>query len=103
MECSRFLAGIRQSIYRQAKAWQDIVIDDVLEKHGIRIEGFPVQDDAFIKILFFANGTSPVRISATLSVSIQHRCEPAHKTENRAVSDDYSTTYDKEKVPYMCL
>lgn len=97
------LAGISQTIYCQTKAWQDIVIDDVLEKHGIRIEGFPVQDDAFIKIPIFTNGPSPVRFRATVSVSIQHRCEPAHKTEIRAISDDYSIAYSKESVPCMCL
>lgn len=38
----------------KAQVRQDIIIDDVVEKYGIRIECVPRQDDAIIEIFAFA-------------------------------------------------
>jgi hypothetical protein len=39
----------RQAIDGQAQKRQDLVVDDVVQKYGIRIKCVPVQDDAFFK------------------------------------------------------
>jgi hypothetical protein len=59
---STFLAvfGLGQTINLKIQIRQHIVVDDVLEKYGVRIEGFLRQDDAIIKNLVPANGTIPV-------------------------------------------
>ena len=49
-----------QSVHFKTQVRQDIVIDDVVEKHGIRVEGFLRQDYAIIKrFVVVANGSAP--------------------------------------------
>lgn len=43
------IARIRQAIHRQAKVRQNLVINDVVKKNGIRIEGFLRKDYAIVK------------------------------------------------------
>jgi hypothetical protein len=38
----------------EAEVRQNVVIDDIVEKYGIRIECVPRQDDAIIEIFAFA-------------------------------------------------
>ena len=49
-----------KTIYFETQVRKDIVIDDVVEKNGIRIEGFLRQDYAIIKrFVVVANGSAP--------------------------------------------
>ena len=45
------LPARRQSVDRQTQIGQHVVVDNVVEEHGIRIEGFLRQDDAIVKCL----------------------------------------------------
>ena len=50
----------RKAVYFKTKVRKDIVIDDVVKKNGIRIEGFLRQDYAIIKrFVVVANGSAP--------------------------------------------
>jgi hypothetical protein len=49
-----------QAVHFKTQVRQDIVIDDVVEKYGIRVEGFLRQDYAIIKrFVVVANGSAP--------------------------------------------
>lgn len=50
---------LSQTIDGKAKVWQHVVIDDVVEKHGVRIEGFFRQKHAIVKGLVAANRSIP--------------------------------------------
>jgi hypothetical protein len=43
------VCSIRKTVDSKAQIRQDLVIDDIVKKHGIRIEGFLRQDDAIIE------------------------------------------------------
>jgi len=50
------LARISQTIDGQAQIWQDLIVDDVFKKNGVRVEAFLRQDDTVIIGFFVANG-----------------------------------------------
>jgi hypothetical protein len=59
--------GCRQAIYRETQIGQYILVDDVIEKHGIRVESFFRQDHAVIKGFgVLANGSIPIGRYETL-------------------------------------
>ena len=43
------VAGVSKTINFETQVWQYLVVDDVVKKHGIRIEGVLRQNDAIIK------------------------------------------------------
>ena len=45
----------RQAIDGQTEFWQDIIIDDVIHKHAVRVECVLFQDHAVIKWARFGN------------------------------------------------
>ena len=49
----------RQTIHGETQVRQHFIIDDVIEKNGVRVEGFFRQDDAIIKGFVAANGSGP--------------------------------------------
>jgi hypothetical protein len=51
--------SIGEAIDRQAQVRQDLVIDDIVKKDGIRIEGFLREDDAVFEWPVLADGGVP--------------------------------------------
>jgi hypothetical protein len=40
---------VSETVYSKAQVGQDLVIDDIVQKNGVRVEGFLRQDDAIIE------------------------------------------------------
>jgi hypothetical protein len=53
------LCSVGEAIDREAQVGQDFVIDDIVEKDGIRVEGFLRQDDAIIEWPVLADSGVP--------------------------------------------
>jgi len=53
------LRSIGEAIDRKAQVGQDLVIDDIVKKDGIRIEGFLREDDAVFEWSVLADGGVP--------------------------------------------
>ncbi len=51
--------GLSKTVDSETQVWQYLVINDVVEKHGVGVEGFFRQDDAFIKGFVLANRFVP--------------------------------------------
>ena len=43
------LCRVRQAIDRKTQVRQDLVVDDIFKKHGVRVESFLRQDDAIFE------------------------------------------------------
>lgn len=74
------VAQIRQAVNGQIKIRQYIVVDDIVEKNGIRIENLFREDYAVIERLVATN--SPVLLGDLIRILERlrgDRCEPAHK------------------------
>ena len=50
---------VGKAVDRKAQVGQDLVIDDIVQKDGIRIEGFLRKDDAIIECPVLADGDVP--------------------------------------------
>jgi len=53
------IGSVGQAIDRETQVRQDLVVDDIVEKYGIRVEGFLRQDDAIIECPVLADGDLP--------------------------------------------
>jgi hypothetical protein len=53
------IGSVGQPVDRETQVGQDRVVDDIVEKNGIRIEGFLRQDDAIIECAVLADGDLP--------------------------------------------
>ncbi len=53
------LCSVGETIDRQAQVGQHLVIDDIVKKHGIRVEGFLREDDAIVEWPVLADGDLP--------------------------------------------
>jgi hypothetical protein len=53
------LCSVGKAIDREAQVGQDLVIDDIVEKYGVRVEGFLRQDDAIIEWPVLADSAVP--------------------------------------------
>jgi len=60
------LRCVRETIDRQAEVRQDLVIDDIVKKDGIRVEGFLREDDAVFEWPVLADGGVPVNEEISL-------------------------------------
>ncbi len=56
---SAAIGAVGKAVDREAEVRQDLVVDDVVEKNGIRVEGFLRQDDAIIECPVLADGDLP--------------------------------------------
>jgi hypothetical protein len=50
---------VGETVDREAQVGQHLVIDDIVEKDGIRVEGVLRQDDAIIECAVLADGVVP--------------------------------------------
>ena len=53
------LRPVGQAVDGEAQVRQDLVVDDVVEKYGVRVEGFLRQDDAIFEWPVLADGDVP--------------------------------------------
>ena len=53
------LCAVGKAIDRETQVRQDLVIDDIVKKDGVRVEGFLRQDDTIIEWPVFADGGVP--------------------------------------------
>jgi hypothetical protein len=60
------LRCVRETIDRQAEVRQDLVIDDIVKKNGIRVEGFLREDDAVFEWPVLADGGVPENAEISL-------------------------------------
>ena len=60
------LRCVRETIDRQAEIRQDLVIDDIVKKDGIRVEGFLREDDAVFEWPVLADGGVPENAEISL-------------------------------------
>ena len=60
------LRCVRETIDRQAEVRQDLVIDDIVQKDGIRVESFLRQDDAIFEWPVLADGGVPENAEISL-------------------------------------
>ncbi len=77
------VARIRQAVNGQIRIRQYIVVDDVVEKNGIRIENLFREDYAVIERLVATD--SPILVGNLIRILGRlpsDRCEPAHKFTN---------------------
>ena len=51
--------AVGQTIDREAQVGQYVVVDDVVQEYGIRIEGFLRQDDTIVECAVLADGYVP--------------------------------------------
>ena len=60
LEVTLALVGaISQAVDSEAQVWQYLVVDNVVKKHGIRVEGLLRQDDTVVECAVLANGYVP--------------------------------------------
>ena len=72
-----------QAIDRKTQVGQNLVIDDVIKKYGVRVEGVLRQNDAILKGLVLADGPAPgVAVTGTLLMARSKLCEATHKTRD---------------------
>jgi len=50
---------VGEAVDGEAQVGQDLVIDDIVQKYGVGVEGFLRQDDAIIECLVLADGDIP--------------------------------------------
>lgn len=55
-----------QAIDLEAQEWQDFIVDDVLEEHGIWVERVFRQDDAVVESLVVLDGSASAKTSIQL-------------------------------------
>jgi hypothetical protein len=53
------VGAIGQPVDGQAQVRQNLVVDDIVQEYGIRVEGFLRQDDAVVECAVLANGYVP--------------------------------------------
>jgi hypothetical protein len=53
------VGAISEAVDGEAQVRQNLVIDDIVEKNGIRVEGFLRQDDTVVECAVLANGYVP--------------------------------------------
>ena len=74
------VARIRQAVHGQIGIRQYIVIDDVVEKNGVRIESLFREDYAVVERLVATDGSILMgNLIRILGCPRTDRCEPAHK------------------------
>ena len=49
------VSTIRKAVHCQTEIRKDLIVDDIVEKHGIRVEGVFRQDDTIIKCVVLAD------------------------------------------------
>lgn len=76
---STAIGSVGKAVDRETQVGQDLVVDDIVEKDGIRVEGFLRQDDAIVECAVLADGDLPgdCRI-VTLVRPVIISCEEAH-------------------------
>ena len=58
---ARVFARRCEPVNRKTQAWQNLIVNDVIQKNSIRVKAFFVQNDAVGECLLFANGYCPLR------------------------------------------
>jgi hypothetical protein len=53
------VGAIGQAVNGEAQVRQNLVVDNIVQEYGIRVEGFLRQDDAVVECAVLANGYVP--------------------------------------------